>query len=150
MSDRLAIVAALAALEAGETTYATEVLLGAIEVDGPSERLLACPDCSATFQWSGELDHHRRFAHELTTVRSGTGTGVPVDTSVGKRRTAASILRTRKRLRCQQNLKMVSEQPRTAALRSLEIPLLLRLSERLKCSRALLGAREQHHREAAA
>jgi len=60
--SRLAIVAALEALEAGDQAYAVEILLGALE-DGPSDRPYVCEACGLGFQWPGQLDHHQRFSH---------------------------------------------------------------------------------------
>lgn len=37
--------------------------LAALE-DGPSERFrIRCEKCGATFEWPGQLDHHRLLAH---------------------------------------------------------------------------------------
>jgi hypothetical protein len=62
VSDRLAIVSALEAIDAGELDYAVEILLGALE-DGDTLRPYRCR-CGAAFQWPGELDAHRIAVHE--------------------------------------------------------------------------------------
>ena len=62
MSDRLAIVAALEALEAGDVRYAEAVLLGALE-DGPGERGCKCPECGLGFEWPGQLHEHVGRVH---------------------------------------------------------------------------------------
>jgi hypothetical protein len=60
---RLAIVAALEALEVGDTDLAVAILLGALE-DGPTQAPeCSCPVCGSTFGWPGERDHHLQFAH---------------------------------------------------------------------------------------
>lgn len=60
---RAAITAALEALDAGETRYACEILLSALE-DGPTARRYSCEVCAVPFEWPGELeahlDHHHR------------------------------------------------------------------------------------------
>jgi hypothetical protein len=67
--SRLAIVAALEALEAGDQTYAVEVLLTALEDLNPEvkspqgPRGVRCETCGLRFEWPGLLDHHRRFSH---------------------------------------------------------------------------------------
>ena len=66
---RLAIVAALEALEVGDQDYAVSILLGALE-DGPTEQPYACPTCELTFRWPGELDHHQRFSHQSSQMTS--------------------------------------------------------------------------------
>lgn len=63
-SERLAIVAALEALEVGDYHYATEVLLGALE-DGPVSRTFACPICGLGFEWPGLVDRHVIVAHSF-------------------------------------------------------------------------------------
>jgi hypothetical protein len=61
--SRLAIVAALEALEVGDTDLAVAILLGALE-DGPAQAPECfCPVCGASFDWPGLRDHHLQFAH---------------------------------------------------------------------------------------
>jgi hypothetical protein len=55
--SRLAIVAALEALEAGDQAYAVEILLAALE-DGPVVYRCECQHCGARFEWAGLLDRH--------------------------------------------------------------------------------------------
>lgn len=62
--SRLAIVAALEALEVGDQALAVAVLLGALE-DGPSERPYRCRVCGLSLAWPGLRDDHERFAHAL-------------------------------------------------------------------------------------
>jgi len=62
--SRLALVAALEALEVGDVSHATEILLGALE-DGPTARACRCPVCGLGFEWPGLLDHHLRFSHDV-------------------------------------------------------------------------------------
>jgi hypothetical protein len=51
------------ALEDGDASFAYSIAESALEP--PVVRLHVCPDCALSFQWIGELDHHRRFAHEI-------------------------------------------------------------------------------------
>ena len=61
---RAAIIRALDALEVGNQSEATEILLAALEdVDIP--RRLACPTCGLRFCWPGELDDHLRVSHRF-------------------------------------------------------------------------------------
>lgn len=62
---RIAIVSTLEALEEGDSRLAVEILLAALEADGEYVVRCHCRFCGASFQWPGELDHHRRFAHGL-------------------------------------------------------------------------------------
>lgn len=63
MTLRAAVFAALDALEAGDSSGATDLLLAALE-DGPRPaRRHACELCGFAFEWPGLLDHHCRFAH---------------------------------------------------------------------------------------
>jgi hypothetical protein len=63
------IVRAREALEDGDVGLVATILLdleedlagGAVSPIG--NRRLACPRCSATFDWPGQLDHHQRFVH---------------------------------------------------------------------------------------
>jgi hypothetical protein len=65
--SRLAIVAALEALEAGDTRLAVDVLLHALEEldDGPTvgRRRPRCPHCQLAFRWPGLLDQHLELVH---------------------------------------------------------------------------------------
>jgi hypothetical protein len=68
VSDRLAIVSALEALEAGDTRLAVDILLGALEEldDGPASggrRRAVCPHCRVAFRWPGLLDQHLTVVH---------------------------------------------------------------------------------------
>ncbi len=57
-------VAALEAMEAGDTAEAVAILLSALE-DGSRARRYACA-CGSRFQWPGLLEHHRLMSgHEL-------------------------------------------------------------------------------------
>jgi hypothetical protein len=62
ITDHLAIVAALEALDAGDTRYAVEILLGALE-DGDTWKPCRCA-CGVGYRWPGELDAHRVALHE--------------------------------------------------------------------------------------
>ena len=59
---RPAIAAALDALEAGNQSEATAILLNALE-DGRAELTHRC-ECGDRFEWPGQLEEHRRFWHE--------------------------------------------------------------------------------------
>ena len=64
--SRLAITAALDALEAGDQDHAVAILLGALEdspVSDPHGRRRPCPECGPPLRWPGELEHHRRVSH---------------------------------------------------------------------------------------
>ena len=61
---RLAIVAALEALEAADQNLACEILLSALE-DGPRERRFACPECTFEAECPGLLQAHQLARHEL-------------------------------------------------------------------------------------
>jgi hypothetical protein len=78
--DRLAIVAALEALEAGDLRLLEGILLGALEDDvheswapgsnatSTSTRSRAsceCSTCGQTFEWPGLRDKHEQLAHGL-------------------------------------------------------------------------------------
>jgi hypothetical protein len=71
VNGRLAIVAALEALEAGDTRYAIAVLLGALE-DGPvvGRRPCSCPHCPAEFDWPGLLQAHLVFCGPVELPRA--------------------------------------------------------------------------------
>jgi hypothetical protein len=64
--SRIALLAALEALEANDVGEATKVLLGAVEEleERPPRRRLGkvCPHCGSAFEWPGQLDHHLRFS----------------------------------------------------------------------------------------
>lgn len=64
MSARLAIVAALEALEAGDVDLCTAILLGAVEGDQPRVLRFWC-ECGQRFQWPGELQDHQRWSCAL-------------------------------------------------------------------------------------
>lgn len=55
--ERLGIVVALELLEVGDSRGAIDVLLAALEDDGPSERPYRC-SCGASFEWPGLLHAH--------------------------------------------------------------------------------------------
>jgi predicted ABC-type transport system involved in lysophospholipase L1 biosynthesis ATPase subunit len=59
---RLAIVAALEAIEAGDIALAVEILLSALE-DGARELRSRCPVCGQAFEWPGLRDAHVLAAH---------------------------------------------------------------------------------------
>jgi len=60
---RAAITAALEALDAGETRYACEILLSALE-DGPTARRYSCEVCAVPFEWAGQLAEHVDRVHD--------------------------------------------------------------------------------------
>ncbi len=62
--SRLAIVAALDALEVGDHALAVEILLDALEGDGQYVSRCRC-ECGAGFEWPGLLDAHRLAVHYL-------------------------------------------------------------------------------------
>lgn len=62
MRYRAAMTAALECFEVGATDEAVEILLAALE-DGPAKRPYRCPNCPASFEWPGLLDHHLSFGH---------------------------------------------------------------------------------------
>jgi len=51
------------ALEDGDASFAYAIAESALEL--PASRPHVCEVCSVGFRWVGELDHHRRFAHDL-------------------------------------------------------------------------------------
>jgi hypothetical protein len=59
---RVAVVAALDALEVGDQREATSILLNALE-DGVTVHRCRCPFCSWTGEWPGLLDGHIFRAH---------------------------------------------------------------------------------------
>jgi len=65
--SRLALIAALEALEAGDTRLAVDVLLGAVEeIDNRPARNSkrpACPSCRLAFEWPGQVEDHLRLVH---------------------------------------------------------------------------------------
>jgi hypothetical protein len=61
---KLAIVAALEALESGDQRLATDILLSALE-DGPTALTFPCRTCGQRFEWPGLRDAHELHAHEL-------------------------------------------------------------------------------------
>lgn len=63
MRGRLAIVAAVEALEAGDTRLAVEVLLDALEESDRPAKRHACPRCGVPFAWPGQVDAHLRVVH---------------------------------------------------------------------------------------
>ena len=63
-AEKIAIVAALEALEAGDTKECETILLGALE-DGSPARAIACPECGLAFDWPGQVADHRRRVHEV-------------------------------------------------------------------------------------
>lgn len=65
MSLRLAVVVALEALEVGDQRYAVDVLLGALEDDGPPSPRLLCPRCRLDCHWRGRLEAHLRNVHGM-------------------------------------------------------------------------------------
>jgi len=66
--SRLAIVAALEALEAGDVRSCEAILHGALE-DGPTVRKHRC-SCGSSYEWPGLLDAHRqRTGHERLVER---------------------------------------------------------------------------------
>lgn len=73
MSDRIAIVYALEAIEDGNQRHAAEILLAALE-DGPvrpdpkANTLCGFPGCTFT-GWPGEVDAHFRRAHGFLPAR---------------------------------------------------------------------------------
>jgi hypothetical protein len=57
VSVRLAVVAALEALEVGDVEAATRILLDAVE-DGPRPDGVRCDGCGQRFDWPGLRDAH--------------------------------------------------------------------------------------------
>lgn len=66
---KLAVVAALEALEVGDVVLAIEILLGALD-DYPRPVGVHCPDCHRRFDWPGLLDEHRQRAHHKPVRRA--------------------------------------------------------------------------------
>lgn len=65
----MAIVRALEAHEVGDHAGACEILLGALEADGPSERPHVC-SCGSAYEHPGLLDAHQaRTGHGLDELR---------------------------------------------------------------------------------
>jgi len=62
--DRLAILAALEALEVGDSGLSVEILLAALE-DGEHVERVRCRFCGAGFPWPGLRDRHELAAHSL-------------------------------------------------------------------------------------
>lgn len=63
---RVAITAALEAVEAGDQALAVEILLGALEdglVCDPEDRRRRCPECGLGPLWPGQLEQHRLVVH---------------------------------------------------------------------------------------
>jgi hypothetical protein len=66
--NRLAIIAALDALEAGDQDLVVEILLDALEEDGaaaPGAQTYSCPECRVDYEWPGLLERHRILFHSL-------------------------------------------------------------------------------------
>jgi hypothetical protein len=59
--SRLALIAALEAIEAGDTEHATGILLAELEDDdaGSRDRNRVRCACGATFEWPGQRDDHQ-------------------------------------------------------------------------------------------
>ena len=65
--NRLPIIAALDALEAGDQDLAVSILLDALDgAATPSgARTHTCPDCQVDYEFPGLLDQHRILFHAL-------------------------------------------------------------------------------------
>jgi hypothetical protein len=63
--SRLAIVAALEALEAGDRDYAESILLSTLEDEHREQRRRRCPECGLDCLWPGRLADHRRQIHQV-------------------------------------------------------------------------------------
>lgn len=63
---RIAAVAALECLEVGDQAGAVDLLLAALESDGPSLSSAKCPLCGIECEWPGRREAHLRSAHLLS------------------------------------------------------------------------------------
>lgn len=64
--SRIAVVAALEALEAGDEPLAVAILSGTLEdgpVCDPHQARRRCPTCKRGPLWPGEIDHHLYVMH---------------------------------------------------------------------------------------
>lgn len=64
-SLRGAITVALECLEVGDQAGAVDVLLAALESDGPNVSSTPCPECGIDCEWPGRLEAHLLRVHHL-------------------------------------------------------------------------------------